>query len=247
MGLFDRAASDPMQLEEGYSAENGHSKSFVDVLSAYIGKARLRQYAFYRDVLKGKGWSVDFGECFIQFGADRYPIQLIGSESYRTSTWLWAVENSNSFPDRLIKDAYLFYNSALMENIPELKRPRLALDSLLNGHNIASIASAAHYEKAVYYRCPYEGGAAFVLVKGAPDSVFLPAASSEAITLVTDLIKQLPLNHKILIKNVLMDCCSSVEGSASFLTGYFSDGSALSVTFDLGGRLSNMQMSQRKE
>jgi len=244
MGLFDkflaeRAKEDPSQS----TGEDGHSTAYIDLLSAYLGRARLRQYAFFRDVLVGNSWSVDFESGTIAFGEHEYPVQLLGSESYITNTWLWAVENVNGFDEGLLRDAFLFYNSSMMERLPDLKNAQIPLTRLVNGHNIASIVSGAHYEKTVYYRCPYEGGAAFVIVRGVPDSIFAPAGYEEIIKLITDLIKQLPLNHKVLVKNLFLDNCESVEGSISSLTGYFPDGRAVLVTFNKEGLLSTMQLT----
>ncbi|MCL1803968.1 MAG: hypothetical protein FWG30_10135 [Eubacteriaceae bacterium] len=222
---------------------NQYTSRYIDILSAYIGRSRIRQSAFFKDVLEGYGWFANFSEGFIRFGDDEYPIQLLGSESYKSYTWQWAIENTNNFSEDVLKDAYLLYNSSLMENIPDLKSIKLPLSDAINGHCISAIASAAHYEKTVYYRCPYDGGAVFVLVKNIQSSVFMPAGPSDVSKHIADLIKELPLNHRLLVKNMLMDNCESVEGTTTSLIGHFPGNSSLAIDFTMEGKLSNMRLA----
>ncbi|MCL1912312.1 MAG: hypothetical protein FWG10_00160 [Eubacteriaceae bacterium] len=225
--------------------ETAHTKQYIDVLSAFIGRARLRQQAFYDLTIKGRDWEVDFNNGVLSFGDSQHDIQFIGTESYVTNTWLWGVDNVNNFKEEIVKDAYLFFSSSMMGNLEELKSNELVLDEYINGHNLASIISAAHYEKVCYFKCPMPSSetSAFVLVRMVPDEVFAPAGSGSVSKLIVELLSQLPLNHKILVKNILIDNCSRVEGNSTSLTGYFRDNTALTTIFDYRGHLESMELS----
>ncbi|MCA9269681.1 MAG: hypothetical protein KDA41_14470, partial [Planctomycetales bacterium] len=72
------------------------SPEFANLLSLHIGNAYAKQLAF-ADFLGERNWRVSISEGRVKFGNDlSYPIQLIGTEAYGDSSWLWAWANEQS-------------------------------------------------------------------------------------------------------------------------------------------------------
>jgi hypothetical protein len=110
-------------------------------------------------------WHLDLASGLLTF-ADKYhwPAQILGTEAEDSQTWLWSWANEASqIPTRLQGAALMLRMLGQHHGIPELAEPQLPLD-VVNGHTLSMIASGVCRADA-YYRCPYDGGAAFVLIK----------------------------------------------------------------------------------
>jgi len=230
MGLFDKFKKKPV--------ENATSPALIDMLSRYIGPARQRQLAFGEQVVQERNWNVDLSRGVISFGEDEYPIQLLGTESDSAGTWLWGFANPSGFPDAVLQDSEYTYN--FCKSAPELALIEPALTELVNGHNIASISAAACKDRVCYYRCPYDAGAAFVLVRNVPESVFAPLDAMGVINMISELILQFPLNQKTLVKSMMEINCDEIDEAENKFTGQYTDGTSLTVTFDSQGRIGSM-------
>ncbi len=90
-------------------------------------------------------------------------IHIIVSESFLSDTWLWAWANTESnIPDHLLHASLALKAYGVKHGIPELTTPELPL-SQIDGHTLALLASGI-CDADAYYRCPYEGGALYVLI-----------------------------------------------------------------------------------
>jgi hypothetical protein len=236
------------------------SPAYADLLSRYLGPARQHQLTFGREITDAARWSVDFRAGTIGFDERTFPLQFVGSESQVSGTWLWGVENVNGFPDHILQAVNQFYNQCVLAGVPDLARTKLPLTEAVQGHAISSIMAAMANPPYCYYRCPYEGGAAFVLVGGVPESVFAPVGVDETVEVIMDLLEQYPLDHRTLAKAMLeKNAVSVVEGgepvagsgseqfeamqgvaTVSSLIGTFRDGRTLELRFDQAGRIAHL-------
>lgn len=203
----------------------------TEILSKYMGPARQRQLLFGELVVRNRDWNVDFGEGVILFGDEKYPAQLLGTESYSSNTWLWGYMNESGVPADVLKDSEYAHNLC-KGAASELALAEPTLSDLVNGHNIASITAIAKEERVCYYRCPYDGGAAFVLVGNIPENVFAPVDAATVIRMISELMMQLPLNHKSLAKSLLLINCVSMNETESMFNGLYKDGTELIICFD---------------
>ncbi len=95
------------------------------------------------------------------------PIQLLGSEAQEgdDGTWLWAWANAESnIPDELQQAALSLYQWGAAAGIAAFTEPLTPLDDRVNGLTIAMVAGGM-LGASSYYRCSYEGGGAYVLIK----------------------------------------------------------------------------------
>lgn len=126
--------------------------------------ASVDQQSCLSDLVGEDYWSVDLAAGLIYF-SDRYQwhVQLLGTESAASGTWLWAWANTESnIPAHLLAASLALKAYGEQHGIPELTTPQLPLDQI-DGHTLALLASGI-CEANAYYRCPYEGGALFVLI-----------------------------------------------------------------------------------
>jgi hypothetical protein len=110
-------------------------------------------------------WHFDMPLGLLSFG-DKYQwcAQILGTEADDSQTWLWAWANeASNIPIQLLGSALTLRMLGEAHGIPELAEPELPLEQI-DGHILATIGSSVCRADA-YYRCPYEGGAAFVLIK----------------------------------------------------------------------------------
>ena len=115
-------------------------------------------------LIQGFPWTYEVQTGVLSFG-DRLQFNAIvlGTESEETGTWLWAWANEASGIPVELQAASLKLRSLGEEHgITELTESIVPLDHA-DGHTFASIAVGEGIGKA-YYRAPYDGGAAFLLI-----------------------------------------------------------------------------------
>jgi len=223
-----------------FKKKKAPSPVYRDLLSRYLGPALQHQRAFGREVVQDQEWFVDFGDGTIRFGERKYPVQFIGTESDVSHTWLWGVENVNGYPEDVLTVVNQFFNPFVLQNVPDLAKTHLRLSGAVNGHNIASVMAAMAKPPFCYYRCPYENGAAFVLVGDVPQQVFAPAGVNETADTITFLIREFELDHRTLAQSMLEKNAVSVSQEGEKFTGAFADGRTLEILFDAQGRIAHL-------
>lgn len=94
------------------------------------------------DLIGECDWNVDLKQGLLSF-QDRYSwrIQILGTESTRGNTWLWAWANvASNLPPNLIEASLQLREFGKEHGIPEFTEAKLSLDQI-DGHTIALIAS----------------------------------------------------------------------------------------------------------
>lgn len=160
---------------------------FKNLLCTY-GAAAFDKQIQLSDLIANRSFQVDLNQRHIEFcGGDSLtiPIRLLGTESDGDSTWLWSWANSASnLPENLVRAAVRLRQIGKNAAISEFVDPKLSVvhgpvGEEIDGHRIAMIASGLE-EADTYYRAPYTGGAAFLLLqdpfnlKGKPYSSLSP-------------------------------------------------------------------------
>ncbi len=109
-------------------------------------------------------WTYDIQKGVLSFGDQfHWKAEVLGTESQETGTWLWAWANEASNIPAEQQTASLKLKALGEEHgIAELTETMVPLDHA-DGNAFASIAVGEGLGKA-YYRGPYDGGAAFLLI-----------------------------------------------------------------------------------
>jgi hypothetical protein len=196
------------------------------------------------DLIGSADWHFDLASGVLSFG-DRYAwsAQLLGTESDETGTWLWAWANpSPGLAPALLAAAHALKELGEQCSIEELIRPQLPLREI-DGHFLATIASGLGLADA-YFRAPYDGGAAFLLVK---DEAFprpdVPPLLRIA-TLFPQALAALDLgDHKVALTHYLAYHRLTGEAAAETLVVRDDDGQVLTAAFDEYQRLTRLNLT----
>lgn len=198
----------------------------------FISQTRLGE------LLKNRSWSLDFDSGRIQFEELGFEMGFIGSQSHLNDTWIWGNHNINNLPQAAIQDISNFIEQFDLEFAKSLKSPKLTVDGLLYGHTLSALVST-YFDNYVYYRCPYDNGEAFVLIKSAPKSLFKVATTSELVNAITYVINNYSAKHTRLIEPLLQKFATITSQSAQRWV-VEADEDSLIIDFDFEGRIENM-------
>lgn len=137
--------------------------NILDLFALHGADALHKQHAF-GDYLGEHSWNFDLQTGLLSFGGGRtFPFQLLGSQSDGDGTWLWGWANTFiQASEAVLRCSIRLRELGAANGIAELAEPEFACERV-DGHMLAMLASGICNANA-YYRCPYEGGAAFVLV-----------------------------------------------------------------------------------
>jgi hypothetical protein len=251
MGLFDKLkkknvndatnATTPTPAAVPASTAPSVTPVFLNQLSRIIGVAYIRQKKFREFIGDGPDWAVDMRGGVISFGDMMFPVSFLGSESDSSNSWLWGWVNVNQYPEFIYKDSEVFYQQCMAQQITDLQGEELPLNGLINGHTIASMAAVANGMQMCYYKAPYGGGAAFLLLKGLPAEVLAPVPAHFAATSVSEAIAAFPLYHRAVVDGVMEAYAQNVQSSAEAVSGTFVDGNVLTFTFDAMSRIAHIK------
>lgn len=137
--------------------------TFDELYTEFVMSSFERQLQL-ADLHGSDSWDFDMDRGEILFNdAVPYKVQILGTESEESRTWLWAWANTASqIPESLLRAAGDLRSFGAEHGIAELTEEKLPLDRA-DGHTIALVGLGLCNAQA-YYRCPYDGGAMFVLI-----------------------------------------------------------------------------------
>ena len=219
-------------LQSGYEFDKS---KFINLLSASLGRAMAIQTAASDIVVKEQDWNIDFEAGLIKFGSDTYKFSFLGSESEHSNTWMWGFNNINGFDESLLEVAKNAKIKGEIWGVSELVTEQFELTDAINGHTLATVACGLSEQNLFYYRCPYDDGAAFIAVLGAPEDVFASLVNAHKVAeILIGCIERFELEHKILIESFL----------AANGTPYERDGDVLVAHFDQDMRVEFERVSE---
>jgi len=110
-------------------------------------------------------WDYNLDRGTLTFSQDGQPkviasIQVVGSTSLSSGTWLWSWANQ-SFPPRVTREVEKVRAFGELENLPELTQAKRPTDEHV-GWEMTAIAAKVLGAKGAY-RCPGENGLVYVI------------------------------------------------------------------------------------
>ena len=203
--IFGKGKSSVLPVRRSPFAQLEIRKSeWLDVFSACLGKMYVVQYTVGETVIGDRDWTADFDRGIICFGKREYPVQLIGTESAVSNTWMWGWSNAPGFDERALVLADQSRRIGNEWELPPLTAETFELDETFNGHNLSIVTCGLSMENWCYYRCEHDAGAAFIAFSGIPDSVFAPISAEDFTDVAMRCIQQFELNHKIFVESLLL-------------------------------------------
>ena len=209
--------------------------NWSELFSACLGRAMLLQKRLFKQVVEARKWQADFESGKIYFDEYDFDMQFIGSESFSSNTWLWGYENVNGFDERLLGLANRAREFGEKFGVEAFSAPQFELDENFNGHTISMVVCTA-FDEQNYYRIEYDGGAAYVAFRA--ERVFKkPVFVEEFLGVVSECIGAYELDHKILVKGLLLSCDIKFDEKPNEIVAKFKD--KVSFTFDELNRLTS--------
>jgi hypothetical protein len=140
-------------------------------------------------------WWLDLDGGTITFGEQTFSVQVLGSESDSSETWLWAWANTQlDIPTHLLTAVRSMYEYGIREGVPEFTTGQLDLKQV-TGHQLALVASRLCHADC-YYRGPYDGGAVFVLIEAPLLRTSTGSTPLHMVNVFQQLISLFPFNHR---------------------------------------------------
>jgi len=160
------------------------------------GAASWDKQMVLADLIGDGDWQLSVSAGRITFGGRQsFPVQILGSEADAAETWLWSWANSQSnLPAPLLLAAEQLREFGVQNDVPEFVEPSFGLD-VANGHQLSLVASGLCGVDA-YYRGPYEGGAAFLLLSGPELRQQSNNTALRFIRIFNEFIGAIPCNHR---------------------------------------------------
>lgn len=188
-------------------------------------------------------WSfaVDTGRLSFD-GRHHFAVQVLGTESDASRTWLWAWANTESgIPAPLLKAALKLKEIGAQRGLVSFAAPELPLQ-MADGYVYAMIASGIFGQHG-YYRGPHDGGAIYLLITD-PRFPGVPAPDAPtAVTVITQALAALAIDdHQRAIAGyfrLLGWPCTTADGR---MRAVAPDGQALMAAFDAQGRMASLTL-----
>lgn len=211
--LFEAAAAREAEVPPAIA-----DPALRDALSAYAGMAWDRQLDFAEKV-GDRPWSADTAQGLIAFGDDlRFRMQVLGSYSFQSGTWLWIWAHTQAeVAPAFTEVARQLQGFGAAKNLELFTQPRTALRQE-DLHVIGLIAAGAD-DSAGYYLGNYGEGILLALIDpdhGLPTTAPKP---ERVPTVVSQLISDFELNHRVLLQHYLPAKGFSVQETGSRITG----------------------------
>jgi hypothetical protein len=188
-------------------------------------------------------WTFDVPTGTLSFGnVHNWNAEILGTESHQANTWLWAWANTGSnLPPALIQASLQMKQLGEQQQIPELTEPQVPLTEKVNGHVLSMITSGV-CDADAYYCGPYDGGAAFVLIKDPlfPHSTEPPL--SQLVRAFPQAISAFAIpDHRLALTSYLdqFGIAYTIDGHTVAVTE--NGGTVMTATFDEHRRLTNLE------
>ncbi|MDU1890667.1 MAG: hypothetical protein E6767_08255 [Dysgonomonas sp.] len=174
--------------------------NYDTLLEKYAGIAFEKQYSL-SEVIGENDWNVDLNTGLISFGAGlSFPMQILGTYSFESATWLWAWANeASNIPENLLDEAKALKQLGEEYNIEFLTMPEYKMESV-DVHALGFIASGK-FESSAYYAGNYGSGIILVTIKSEEVENVAYNEQARILSIFPQLISTFAVNHKRTLKN----------------------------------------------
>ncbi|OXB07328.1 hypothetical protein B0A81_11290 [Flavobacterium plurextorum] len=205
MGLFNTlfkkkeektASAIDQQIDKQFTNEN-------DFLEKFGALALEKQRNLY-SVTGGLSWNVDMDKEEITFGDDlTFPMQVLGSFSHSSETWLWIWDNkAGGYAESVMKQALLLKQYGEENNIDLLKVGKF--DAVSNDLHLIGMIATEMFNTSGYYLGNYGQGTMVVTIKSDAIDKSESDELSRILTVFPELISTFEIqNHKNAFTNYL--------------------------------------------
>ncbi len=217
--------------------------TFNDLISQY-GATVFDNQDRFADFITGAGWSIDIDAGTISFGPDKtLPIQVVGTEAEGDQSWLWAWANTQSeLPDNLLHTVNTVRQFGETHGVGELTERSLSLADIGGNGHVPAMVAAGISGAAAYYRCPYDGGALYVLIPQLPASVKADdKTANHFISILMQFVGAVACDHRTALTSFAAYKGYKVDDQGAQVVCTSPYGEAITFDFDPQGRISDVK------
>lgn len=206
MGIFNNIFKKKEENTEAIINQLNDNKHFVsenDFLEKFGAIALEKQRNLF-SVTGGLSWNVDMGKEEITFGDDlTFQMQVLGSFSHSSETWLWIWENkAGGYAESVMKQALLLKQYGEENNIDLLTVGKF--DALDNDLHLIGMIAVEMFNLSGYYLGNYGQGTMVVTIKSDVIDNSESEELSRILTVFPELISTFEIqNHKNAFTNYL--------------------------------------------
>ncbi|MFC4479375.1 DUF6882 domain-containing protein [Flavobacterium chungangensis] len=206
MGLFNNLFKKKEENTESNTNQLNVAKHFTsenDFLEKYGALALEKQRNLY-SVTGELSWNVDMNKEEITFGDDlTFPMQVLGSFSHSSETWLWLWENkAGGYAESVMQQALLLKQYGEENNIELLSVGKF--DAVQNDLHLIGMIATEMFNLSGYYLGNYGQGTMVVTIKDDAIDNSESEELSRILTVFPELISTFEIqNHKNAFTNYL--------------------------------------------
>lgn len=162
--MLDNSSEIP-DISEKPKQNGGDRLTYADLLTRYALASFDKQLHLQEVFGEKRGWSFDLQASTLAFDdMPPFHIQLLGTESQQSNTWLWAWANAESaIPLAALTAVERLRTFGQSYNVRQFTAAELLVTDNDNGFNFGLIASGLLGADS-FYRAAYDGGALYMLI-----------------------------------------------------------------------------------
>lgn len=210
-----------------------------DMMGKYGGMAMEKQL-FFADVVGKMDWNVDMAKGEIAFGGNYvFPMQILGSFSHSSETWLWGWANSQSnLPEKLLIQANKLREYGDINKIDWLVNGQFEINRNWM-HYIGHIALGM-FEASGYYLGNFGAGTICLTISAKDIDQKFPNNPLSIFTVFPQLISRYEVNHKESFVNYLIQKKYEIEKNGNEILGKNGE-YKVKASFDNMGRMTELK------
>ena len=236
-----------MLKKETIKLISSDNPSFMDILSISVGKVFVFEERLKDHIGNYAHINALFKQGELYLDDKLYLVQFMGSTSPEDNCWF------SSEIEKVIPD---YYKTTMVEtrktmermNYKELMEKKIPLHDDVNGDTLAIIYTAFAEEDTAYF-CGVNNISLYMYIDALPDKIFEKITSSTFCVTVPQIISKYSVNHKIMVKALLIENDIEYEEQGNNIVAKFRNGenSDVNVLFDDLGRIKRVEGSLKKQ
>mgnify|MGYP000895440048 CR=1 FL=1 len=213
-------------------------KTEEELIQRFGGIALEKQIDF-GEYIGDNNWNVDISKEEIYFGDTIVlPIQVLGTFSHSSETWLWAWTNSKSGLSESITNQSLQLKKYGEENEINLLR-NSEFDATINDLHLIGLIASGMFNSSGYYIADYGQGAMVVTIKSEKVDKSREENHLRILTVFPQLISQFEMNHNHALTSYLTDRGYTITENGLKLTATNNE-KTITAEFDELARLTKL-------
>jgi len=192
------------------------------------------------EVIGDNNWNVDIGKGEISFGAGlHFPIQILGTISHATQSWLWAWANTRSgLPPQLLEQSLRLKAYGEQHGISLLSSD--SFDFSKEGLQVMGMIASGMFGASGYYIADYGQGAMVVTIQSELVDKQQTDSHLTILTVFPQVISHYEMNHRLALKHYLSAKGYTITETDQELSGT-RNGDSIQATFDALARLTRLK------